>query len=99
MQKALKIGWIGTGVMGNPMAGHLIKNGYTLSVYNRTKSKTDSLVAAGATFKDPNCKNPKILEIAKESDVLALMLGFPHDLENVTFSAIFFRCCSKKNKF
>lgn len=57
MKKALKVGWIGTGVMGSSMAGHLLKNGYALSVYNRTKSKTDSLVQAGATFKTPNCKS------------------------------------------
>ena len=43
--------------MGNPMVGHLLKNGYTLSVYNRTKAKTEAVVEAGATFKDPNCKN------------------------------------------
>ena len=48
MQKALKIGWIGTGVMGNSMAGHLISKGYQVSVYNRTKSKTDNLVEKGA---------------------------------------------------
>ena len=52
MQK-LKIGWIGTGVMGSSMAGHLIKNGYALSVFNRTQSKADGLVAAGAAFKTP----------------------------------------------
>lgn len=57
MQKALKVGWIGTGVMGSSMAGHLIKNGYSLSVYNRTKSKTDALVAAGAAYKTPNGNN------------------------------------------
>ena len=54
MQKALKIGWIGTGVMGNSMAGHLINKGYQVSVYNRTKSKTDNLVEKGAQFKTPN---------------------------------------------
>lgn len=54
MQKALKIGWIGTGVMGNSMAGHLINKGYQVSVFNRTKSKTDNLVEKGAQFKTPN---------------------------------------------
>lgn len=46
----LKIGWIGTGVMGRPMAGHLIKQGYNLQVYNRTAWKADELVAAGAKY-------------------------------------------------
>jgi len=45
-----KVGWIGTGVMGKSMCGHLIKNGYQLSVYNRTKSKADDLVNMGATY-------------------------------------------------
>ena len=49
MDKAVKVGWIGTGVMGKSMAGHLMKNGYTaMSVYNRTPSKAESLTAAGA---------------------------------------------------
>ena len=47
-----KIGWIGTGVMGKSMAGHLMKQGHTLLVYNRTKEKTDELVADGATYVD-----------------------------------------------
>ena len=48
---ALRVGWIGTGVMGKSMAGHLQKKGHKLSVFNRTASKADELVAAGATFK------------------------------------------------
>ena len=44
------VGWIGTGVMGKSMALHLIKNGYKLNVFNRTASKADDLVAAGATY-------------------------------------------------
>jgi 3-hydroxyisobutyrate dehydrogenase len=45
-----KIGWIGTGVMGNAMVQHLIKAGYEVNIYNRTQSKTDNLVAIGATY-------------------------------------------------
>lgn len=44
------IGWIGTGVMGNSMCKHLIKKGYQLNVFNRTKSKTEELVSLGANF-------------------------------------------------
>jgi 3-hydroxyisobutyrate dehydrogenase len=51
--KALRIGWIGTGVMGKSMVGHLMNKGYILSVYNRTASKADDLVKSGATFLDP----------------------------------------------
>ena len=43
-----KIGWIGTGVMGKSMAGHLMGKGHSLMVFNRTASKADELVAAGA---------------------------------------------------
>ena len=43
-----KIGWIGTGVMGKSMAGHLMSKGHSLMVFNRTASKADELVAAGA---------------------------------------------------
>ena len=68
------IGWIGTGVMGKSMAGHLIKNGYALQVYNRTASKADDLVKAGATYvKDPR-------ELASNVDVLLMMVGYPKDL-------------------
>ena len=72
------------------MAGHLIKKGYEVSVFNRTKSKTDNLVEKGAYFKTPSCntyitlRSISLIEIAKDSDVLALMLGYPSDLRDVT---------------
>jgi 3-hydroxyisobutyrate dehydrogenase len=81
MVESLSIGWIGTGIMGSPMAGHLISKGYKVtSVYNRTASKADSLVAKGATFRSP-------VEIAKECDVIFLMLGFPQDVEQMVLGA------------
>jgi 3-hydroxyisobutyrate dehydrogenase len=49
-----KIGWIGTGVMGKSMAGHLINKGYKLNVFNRTESKASDLLELGATFMTPN---------------------------------------------
>lgn len=73
-----KIGWIGTGVMGKSMCKHLLNKGHSLSVFNRTRSKTDELVSLGATYKD-------FSEIANESDVLFLMLGFPQDVENLAY--------------
>ena len=42
------IGWIGTGVMGAPMAGHLLKAGHQLTVFNRTRVKAEDLIAAGS---------------------------------------------------
>ena len=81
MEKSQTIGWIGTGVMGKSMAGHLIKAGYKVLVNNRTKSKADDLVAQGATyFDDP-------IELAKQADVLFLMLGYPHDVEEMVLGA------------
>ena len=48
-----KIGWIGTGIMGNPMARHIMNKGHNMMVFNRTASKADSLVEAGAKFMKP----------------------------------------------
>jgi 3-hydroxyisobutyrate dehydrogenase len=76
VDKAAKIGWIGTGVMGKSMIGHLMKNGHKMMVYNRTVSKTADLTASGAKFVPPQ-------EMAKEADFLFLMLGYPQDVEEV----------------
>jgi 3-hydroxyisobutyrate dehydrogenase len=46
------VGWIGTGVMGKSMAGHLINNGYQLDIYTRTKAKAEELIAKGAHWKE-----------------------------------------------
>jgi 3-hydroxyisobutyrate dehydrogenase len=75
----MRIGWIGTGIMGCSMCRHLIEGGHTAVVYNRTRSKTDSLVALGAKYA------PTPAEVAKESDVVFTMVGFPADVENVYF--------------
>ena len=45
-----KIGWIGTGVMGASMVGHLIDAGFSATVFSRTKSKSDPLIAKGAAW-------------------------------------------------
>jgi len=72
-----KIGWIGTGVMGNSMCGHLIDAGYEVSVYNRTKEKTLELINKGASW----CSNP--MEVAQNSDIIFTIVGFPKDVEVV----------------
>jgi 3-hydroxyisobutyrate dehydrogenase len=74
---ALKIGWIGTGVMGGPMAGHLVDRGHDVSVYNRTRSRTEALVEAGATWRDTPA------EVAAGADVVVTMLGTPVDVRDV----------------
>lgn len=73
-----RIGWIGTGVMGSSMCGHLIAKGFEATVYNRTKSKTDALVAKGAKYAD----SPKA--VADASDVVFTIVGFPTDVREVT---------------
>ena len=74
---SIKIGWIGTGVMGKHMAQHIMtKGGHKLSIYNRTQSKAEDLIKNGCIFKSPK-------EIAEESDYLFLMLGYPHDVEDM----------------
>jgi 3-hydroxyisobutyrate dehydrogenase len=71
------IAFIGIGIMGNSMAGHLLAAGYKVNVYNRTKSKTDALLAKGATWFD----SPG--EAAAHSDMVITMVGFPSDVEEV----------------
>ena len=72
-----KIGFIGLGIMGEPMAKNLIKAGFDLIVYNRTKSKTDSLKQLGATV----ASSPT--EIANNSKYIITMLTDSPDVEEV----------------
>ncbi len=72
------IGWIGTGVMGSSMCGHLIRAGFKAVVYNRTASKMDSLVQLGAKV----VSSPA--EVAKQADVIFTIVGFPADVREVT---------------
>jgi 3-hydroxyisobutyrate dehydrogenase len=68
------IGWIGTGVMGSSMAGHLLDAGDAVAVHNRTRSRADSLVERGANWYD----SPG--ELAAGAEVVCLMLGYPIDV-------------------
>lgn len=72
-----RIGWIGTGVMGASMCGHLMKAGFSATVYSRTKSKAASLLDAGATWAD----SPKA--VAERSDIVFSIVGFPSDVQQV----------------
>ena len=72
-----KLGWIGTGVMGRWMCQHLMDLGYGMTVYNRTKSKADPLLEAGATW----AGSPS--EVAAASDVVFTIVGFPPDVREV----------------
>src|SRR6185295_11184074 len=72
-----RIGWIGTGVMGRWMCQHLISKGYSATVYNRSKDKTQPLLDAGATW----AATPKA--VAEKSDVVFAIVGFPKDVREV----------------
>jgi 3-hydroxyisobutyrate dehydrogenase len=73
-----RIGWIGTGVMGSSMCGHLLAAGYSATVYNRTRSKTSALVAKGAK----EAHSPR--DVADQSDVVFTIVGYPVDVREVT---------------
>src|SRR5215204_5403554 len=77
--KNKKIGWIGTGIMGNPMAKHLVNAGYKLNVYNRTRQKTEELIGMGAVWYNTPA------DVAANSDVVITMIGFPKDVEECYF--------------
>lgn len=74
----LRIGWVGVGVMGRHMAGHLMSAGHSLSVFSRTAAKCAPLVEAGATL----AGSPR--EAAEDADVVFTMVGNPEDVESVT---------------
>ncbi|HET6486196.1 MAG TPA: NAD(P)-dependent oxidoreductase [Spirochaetia bacterium] len=76
-----KIGWIGTGVMGRSMAGHLLKAGCPVSVFTRTPEKAAELLKAGAVW----CSTPA--EAARGAEVVFTMVGFPSDVEQVYLGA------------
>ncbi|EOH89529.1 NAD(P)-dependent oxidoreductase [Enterococcus villorum] len=75
----MKLGFIGTGVMGSAIAFHLMNAGHEVTVYNRTKSKTDELIKNGARWAD----TPK--EVAKDSEVIFSMVGYPQDVEEIYY--------------
>jgi len=72
-----RIGWIGTGVMGSSMCGRLMAQGYSVTVFNRTRRKAQRLLDQGATWAD----SPQA--IAEQSDVTFTIVGFPRDVQQL----------------
>ncbi|KAK4837090.1 hypothetical protein QYF36_002737 [Acer negundo] len=72
-----RVGWIGTGVMGRSMCGHLLKAGYTVTIFNRTISKAQPLLDLGARLAD----SPHA--VASQSDVVFSIVGYPSDVRHV----------------
>ena len=72
-----RLGWIGTGVMGLSMCGHLLARGFCVTVYSRTKSRAAPLISRGGTWVDSPAA------VAQASDVIFTMVGYPHDVQEV----------------
>ena len=75
--ESTRIGWIGTGVMGASMCGHLMESGYKATITSRTRSKAEGLLERGATWAD----TPK--QVAENSDIIFSIVGFPADVREV----------------
>jgi 3-hydroxyisobutyrate dehydrogenase len=78
---ATRIAWIGTGVMGVSMCGHVIEKGYAVTVFTRTQEKARPLLERGARW----AASPA--EAAREADAVFTMVGFPADVREVYFGA------------
>ncbi len=76
-----KIGLIGTGIMGEPMARNLLRAGYRVCVFNRTKSKADSLIADGAVWKDS--PGDIAAEVAGETGLPGVVISVVSDSPDV----------------
>lgn len=76
-----RVGWIGTGVMGASMCGHVLARGYRVTVYNRSREKARALVDRGAAWAD----TPR--QVAEASDVVFTIVGFPSDVREVVLGA------------
>jgi len=74
-----KIGFIGVGVMGKSMVRNLVKHGYDVEIYTRTKSKVEDLIAEGIVFKE------NAGACAKDKDVVITIVGYPSDVKEVYF--------------
>lgn len=75
----LKIGFVGTGVMGKSIVKHLINAGHAVYIFTRTKSKAEELISTGAVWME------SVAELARECMTIFTMVGFPRDVEDVYF--------------
>lgn len=79
MESKLKVGFVGLGIMGAPMAANVVKAGFSVGVYNRTSSKCLPLIERGAT------KYESLAELASNSDVVVTIVSDTPDVEAVLF--------------
>jgi 3-hydroxyisobutyrate dehydrogenase len=81
MSGTMRVGWIGTGVMGRSMCGHILAAGHEVTVSTRTREKAEPLLAQGAGWAD----TPR--EVAERSDYVFTIVGFPNDVREVILGA------------
>ena len=74
-----KIGFIGVGIMGKSMVRNLMKAGFELHIYARTRSKVEDVISEGAIFHET------IADCVKDCDAVITIVGFPVDVEEVYF--------------
>jgi len=75
--KQTRIGWVGLGVMGSSMCGHLLDAGYPVTVHTRTRASAEPLISRGATWAETPA------EVAAASEVTFAIVGFPPDVREV----------------
>lgn len=88
--KIRKVAFVGTGIMGAPIARHILDAGYELTVHNRTRSKAQPLVDAGARWAQ------SAAEAVAEADVVFTMPGFPAEVEELYLAGGGLISCSRK---
>lgn len=76
-----KVGFVGLGIMGHSMAGHVLDAGFAMHVFNRSRGKADALVAKGARWHD------SAGDVAAAADVVITMVGYPRDVEALYLGA------------
>jgi len=76
-----RVGWIGTGVMGRSMCGHVLKAGYQVTVFTRTRERAQALLEQGADWAD----SPRA--VAEQSDIVLTIVGYPADVREVYLGA------------
>ena len=72
-----RVGWVGTGVMGAAMCGHVMDAGFPVTLTSRTRSKAQALIASGAMWAETPA------EVAAASDITCVIVGFPADVREV----------------
>ena len=71
------VGFIGLGVMGNSMASHILKAGYPVLVYTRTKQKAEEILNKGAVWQET------VKDLSEKADIIITMVGYPSDVEEI----------------